>query len=139
ELTGIDPSRQARYSIARERLLERYLKRSRLGELRSVVTAYPTVASAQDAEMSLADYEDFVYRAGLLDRDDPVGAWRELGERLAKLSAWLGERRKIRVVADDTDLTLGVAGRTWIPSDGKENFPDGEVFTGPEEASVEGD
>jgi aminopeptidase len=139
ELTGIDPARQARYAVAREQLRERYLERSRLGELRSVVSAYPTVASAQDAEMSIADYEDFVYRAGLLDRDDPVGAWRELGERLAKLSAWLGERREIRVVAEDTDLTLGVADRTWIPCDGKENFPDGEVFTGPEEASVEGD
>jgi aminopeptidase len=127
ELTGIDPARQARYSVARESLRERYLERSRNGELRSVVSAYPTTASAQDAEMSLDDYEDFVYRAGFLDRDDPVAAWREVGERL-----------EIRVVAEGTDLTLGVAGRTWIPCDGKENFPDGEVFTGPEETSVEG-
>jgi aminopeptidase len=138
ELTGVEPARQARYSLARESLRERYIERSRLGELRSVVTAFPTLASAQDAEMSLADYEEFVYRAGLLDQDDPVAAWRELGERLARLSAWLGEQREIRVVAEGTDLTLGVAGRTWIPCDGKENFPDGEVFTGPEERSAEG-
>jgi aminopeptidase len=138
ELTGIDPARQARFSRSRESLRERYLERSRLGELKSVVTAFPTVAAAQDAEMSISDYEEFVYRAGLLDRDDPVAAWRELGERLEKLSAWLGERSEIRVVADGTDLTLGVAGRTWVPCDGKENFPDGEVFTGPIETSVEG-
>jgi aminopeptidase len=138
ELTGVEPVRQARYSRAREGLRERYLERSRLGELRSVVSAYPTVASAQDAEMSLPDYEDFVYRAGFLDREDPVAAWKELGQRLDSLSTWLGKRRKIRVVADGTDLTVGVAGRTWIPCDGKENFPDGEVFTGPEEMSVEG-
>jgi aminopeptidase len=138
ELTSIDPARQARFSRARETLRERYLERSRLGELKSVVTAYPTVASAQDAEMSVADYEEFVYSAGFLDRDDPVAAWRELGERLEKLSAWLGERREIRVVTEGTDLTLGVEGRTWIPCDGKENFPDGEVFTGPVETSVEG-
>jgi aminopeptidase len=42
------------------------------------------------------------------------------------------------VVADGTDLTVGVEGRTWIPCDGKENFPDGEVFTGPIEARTEG-
>jgi len=138
ELTAVDPARQARHSLARESLRERYLERSRNGELRQVVSAYPTTASAQDAEMSLHDYEDFVYRAGFLDRDDPLAAWRELGERLSRLSAWLGERREIRVVAEGTDLTLGVAGRTWIPCDGKENFPDGEVFTGPEETSVDG-
>jgi aminopeptidase len=138
ELTGIDPARQARYSLARESIRERYLERSRKGELRSVVSAYPTTASAQDAEMSLQQYEDFVYRAGMLDRDDPVSAWRALGERLERLSERLGERRQIRVVAEGTDLTLGVGGRTWIPCDGKENFPDGEVFTGPVETSVEG-
>jgi aminopeptidase len=138
DLTGVEPARQARYSRSRESLRERYLERSRLGELRSVVSAYPTIASAQDAEMSFADYEEFVYRAGFLDREDPVAAWKELGERLESLSKWLGERRTIRVVADGTDLTVGVAGRTWIPSDGKENFPDGEVFTGPEETSAEG-
>jgi aminopeptidase len=44
----------------------------------------------------------------------------------------------LRVVAEDTDLTVGVEGRTWIPCDGKENFPDGEIFTGPVETSVEG-
>jgi aminopeptidase len=138
ELTGVEPARQARYSLARESLRERYLERSRLGQLRSVVTAFPTLASAQDAEMSFDDYEDFVYRAGLLDHDDPVAAWRALGERLGRLAEWLGERREIRVVTEGTDLTLGVAGRTWIPCDGKENFPDGEVFTGPEEGSAEG-
>jgi aminopeptidase len=138
DLTGIDPARQAVFARAREGIRERYLERSRLGELRSVVSAYPTHAAAQDAEMSLAQYEDFVFRAGFLDRDDPVAEWRKLGTRLSGLSTWLGERREIRVVSENTDLTLGVEGRTWIPCDGKENFPDGEVFTGPQEASVEG-
>jgi aminopeptidase len=137
-LSGVDPARQARFALAREALRERYLERSRLGELRSVITAYPTNSSAQDAAMSLAEYEDFVYRAGFLDRDDPVGAWRDLGERLQKVADRLGQTKKLRVVAEDTDLMLGVEGRTWIASDGKENFPDGEVFTGPIETSAEG-
>ncbi len=47
-------------------------------------------------------------------------------------------KRELRIVAEDTDLTFGVEGRTWIPSAGRENFPDGEIFTGPVETSVEG-
>ena len=90
--------------------------------------------------MSLAEYEEFVFRAGLLDRDDPVAAWREFGDRLAAARrAGSTTCRELRVVAEGTDLTLGVEGRTWIPADGNENFPDGEVFTGPVETSVEGD
>jgi aminopeptidase len=137
-LTGIDPARQARHARAREPLRKRYFERSAAGELRSVVTLYPTHATAQDAEMSLDEYEDFVYRAGLLDGDDPVSEWKALGERFARLAGWLGGKRELRVVGDGTDLTLGVEGRTWIPCDGRENFPDGEVFTGPEETSVNG-
>jgi aminopeptidase len=137
-LTGVDPARQARHARAREPLRKRYFERSAAGELRSVVTLYPTHATAQDAEMSLDEYEDFVYRAGLLDNDDPVSAWKALGERFVRLAGWLGGKRELRVVGDGTNLTLGVAGRTWIPCDGRENFPDGEVFTGPEETSVHG-
>jgi aminopeptidase len=137
-LTSIDPARQALRSRARRPLLDRYLERAAAGELRSVVTLYPTHAAAQDAEMSLHEYEDFVYRAGLLDRDDPVAEWTSLGERLSSLGEWLSGKRKLRVVGDETDLTLGVEGRTWIPCSGHENFPDGELYTGPEETSVEG-
>jgi aminopeptidase len=137
-LSDVDPSRQARYARARETLRDRYFERTAAGELRSVVTLFPTSATAQDAEMSLEQYENFVYRAGLLDREDPVREWEKLGETLQRLATWLGEKRELRVVTEGTDLTLRVDGRTWIPCDGKENFPDGEVFTGPVESSVEG-
>jgi aminopeptidase len=136
--TGVDPERQARRSRARKPILNRYMERAAAGELRSVVTLFPTDAAAQDAEMSLEDYEEFVYRAGLLDRDDPVAEWQALGRRLAGLASWLDERKEIRVVGEGTDLTLGVEGRTWVASEGRENFPDGEVFTGPVETSVNG-
>jgi aminopeptidase len=138
-LTNVDPARVARAGKAREPLRNRYLERAAAGDLRWTLTLYPTSAAAQDAEMSLAEYEEFVYGAGRLDADDPVAEWRSFGEELRRIAEWLGGRRELRVVADGTDLTLGVADRTWIASDGKENFPDGEIFTGPEETSVEGD
>jgi aminopeptidase len=137
-LSGVEPARQARMARARETLRDRYLERAAAGELHSVVTLFPTSAAAQDAAMSIAQYEDFVYCAGFLDRDDPVGEWRLLGERLRTLADRLGKTRELRVVAEDTDLTVGVGGRTWIPCDGHENFPDGEVFTGPVETTAEG-
>ena len=84
-LSRIDPARQARAGRARERLLARYLERAAAGELRWVVTVFPTSASAQDAEMSSAEYEEFVFRAGFLDHDDPVAAWEAFGERLSRL------------------------------------------------------
>ena len=136
--TGADPARQARHARAHEPLLKRFLERASAGELRWCVTLFPTHAAAQDAEMSLAGYEDFVYRAGFLERDDPTAVWAELGERLRGLAGWLGHKRELRVVTGGTDLTLGVEGRRWIPCDGHENFPDGELFTAPLETSVEG-
>jgi aminopeptidase len=137
-LTHVDPARQRRLALARDPIRDRHFARSAAGELRSVVTLYPTQATAQDAEMSLEQYEDFVFRAGLLDRDEPVAAWQSLGERIARLAEWLGEKEELRVVSGETDLSLGIGGRTWIPCRGKENFPDGEVFTGPVETRVEG-
>jgi len=138
-LSNVDPARQARSDRSAERLRNRYLERAAAGELRWVLTAYPTQASAQDASMSLAEYEDFVYGAAFLDDPDPVARWREFGERLDRVEAFLATKRELRVVAEGTDLRLVTGGRTWIASKGRENFPDGEVFTGPVETSVEGE
>jgi aminopeptidase len=138
-LTSVDPARQARYARTHERLKHRYLERAAAGDLRWTVTAYPTKASAQDAEMSLEDYEDFVYRAGFLDADDPPARWEEFGARIEELATSLREKRELRIVAEGTDLTFSVEGRNWMASKGHENLPDGEVYTAPVETSLEGE
>jgi aminopeptidase len=74
----------------------------------------------------------------MLDQPDPIAAWRELSARQARMVEWLRERSEIHITAPGTDLRLSVAGRSWVNSDGKRNFPSGEVFTGPVEDSVEG-
>ncbi len=137
-LTTVDASRQARVHKALEPQRNRYLERAAAGELAWVLTLFPTQAAAQDAEMSLSEFEDFVYRAGFLDRDDPVAEWKAFGERIERVGSFLDGVSELRVVAEDTDLTIGVGGRHWIRSRGRENFPDGEIFTGPVETSVEG-
>jgi len=137
-LASVDPSRMAIQSKAMEPLLETYLTRAAKGALRWTAAQYPTEASAQDAGMSLREYEDFVYSAGLLDQPDPVQAWRSLGERHQRLIDYLKDKSTIQITGPGTDLSLSVAGRTWINDRGKENFPGGEVFTGPVEDSIEG-
>ena len=139
ELSAVDPARVAAVREARAPLMELYMRRSAAKELRWCVTAYPCEAFAQDADMSLAAYEDFVYRAGWLHLPDPVAAWRGFAEKLGAIADRLSGVRRLRVLAEDTDLTVGVAGRTWIPCNGERNFPDGEVFTGPVETETNGD
>jgi len=131
-LAGVDPARMARAARARAPVREAGLQR------RWCVTLWPTPAGAQQAGMGTADFEAFVRRALFLDREDPVAAWQQLRERQARLIERLAAARELRVEAEGTDLTLSVAGRTWVNSDGRRNMPSGEVFTGPIETSAEG-
>ena len=138
-LTNVDPKKIGLHQAARKPLLESFMKRSAEGKLKWVGTQFPAHAAAQDAEMSLAEYEDFVFSAGKLDRPDPVAAWKQVSERQQRLVDFLNGKRDYRVVAaNGTDVTLSVAGMKWINCDGRHNFPDGEVFTGPVVDSVNG-
>lgn len=137
-LTNADPKRMAQAATANKAISQIVLDRAARKELRWVGTQWPTNANAQDAEMSLAEYEDFVFAAGHLDDPDPLAAWKALAKSQRALANTLNRAKEIRIVAPDTDITLGVAGRTWISCDGHENFPDGEVFTGPVETQVNG-
>jgi len=138
-LTGCDPKKIGMAQAARKPYMEIFMNRAAAKNLRWSGTQYPTQASAQDAEMSLADYEDFVFSAGLLDRPDPVAAWKQVSDRQQRLADLVNGKKDYHVVAaNGTDVRMSVANRRWINCDGHENFPDGEVFTGPVIDSVNG-
>jgi aminopeptidase len=137
-LAAVDPARQAIYQKARRPLFERFMARAASGEMEWTLTLFPTDAYAQDADMDTGDYADFVLGACKLDRDDPVQAWRDLRDEQQRLIDWLAGKKEVHLTGPDIDLTLSIAGRTWINSDGKRNFPSGEIFTGPVEDSVNG-
>ena len=137
-LTRIPPERIAMRREATRPLMKTFMERTSRGELRWCLTQAPTQADAQEAEMSLAEYEDFVYTAGHLDREDPVAAWEAVAREQAKIVSLLEAVKILRVVGPDTDLTVAVAGRRWISAAGEHNFPDGEVFTGPAEEATKG-
>ena len=89
ELANADPAKQARSAQARRSLSQTFMDRSASGELRWNVTLFPTDALAQDADMSLAEFEDFVYGACLCDQPDPVAAWQEVARKQQILVDWL--------------------------------------------------
>src|SRR5947209_876760 len=138
ELSAIDPKHMATANRAMQSINELRFKRTAQGSFRWTIAAYPTPAGAQDANMSLRAYEDFVYGAGLLDQEDPVAAWQALAERQQRLIDWLEGKKEFHITGPGTDLTLSVEGRTWINDEGHFNFPGGEIFTGPVEDSAEG-
>ena len=89
--------------------------------------------------MSLGDYEDFFFAACHADVGDAAGHWRETARSLEARAAELGSIRELRIVGPDTDLRVGVEGRTWLAADGRFNMPDGEVFTSPVETATQGE
>ena len=138
EVAGCNAEKLSRRARALSELGRLTRQRAAAGELRWCSTLYPTHALAQEAGLALTEYRDFVFQAMFLTERDPIAAWRAFSERQQMIADRLANVRTLRIVAQDTDLQLSVAGRTWINSDGRRNFPSGEVFTGPVEDTAEG-
>jgi aminopeptidase len=137
-LSGVDPKKQRLRQVAFRELMEISMRRSAAGELRWVGTLFPTNAYAQEADMSLSEFQDFVYGACHVDKADPSAEWRKISLEQQRLVDWLKGKEQLRVQGPSVELTLSIAGRTFINSDGKRNMPSGEIFTGPVEDSVNG-
>ena len=137
-LTNIDPKKVSLYRTAQKPILSRILERKAKGELKSCLTLFPTNTYAQEAEMSLSEYEEFVFDACFLNAPDPIKEWQKLAIEQERLVQFFDKTKNIKIEAPNTELTLSAAGRKWINSDGKANFPSGEIFTGPIEDSVNG-
>jgi len=138
ELSNADPKKQARHQKARKTIMETSMRRAAEDSYRWALTLFPTHAYASEAGMSLPAYEDFYYAACLAIDGDPVTAWHRQSEQVRRLTEWIQGREEVRIKAEGTDITLGVAGRNWIPCVGEHNMPDGEFFTGPVEDAVNG-
>ncbi|NPV41356.1 MAG: aminopeptidase [Anaerolineae bacterium] len=138
ELSQFDPAKVSQFFGVNGDALKIVLEREAKGEMKWVAALFPTLAYAQDANMSLAEYEDFVYDACLPDMDDPVGYWKNVQKRQDKAIAWLKGKKQVHVTAPGTDLTLSIAGRPFINCCCQVNVPDGEIFTSPVENSANG-
>jgi aminopeptidase len=132
-LANVDPSKQQALGKRDKALQDMVLKKDRWA-----LTLFPTQALAQESEMGLGEYEEFVFGAMALDKDDPVRFWREKAEEQGRLIQRLERTSEVRIVGPETDLTLSVEGRRFLNGDGKHNMPCGEIFTGPVEDSASG-
>ena len=137
-LTNVSPEKLKLEAQGTSRFKNILFEREAKGELRWCGSLFPTSASAQEANMSLAEYEDFVYGACKIDDDDPIAKWKEVEQEQEKICKILNTKKSLRIVSRDTDLRMSIEGRKWANCSGHVNFPDGEVFTGPVEDSIEG-
>jgi aminopeptidase len=127
ELAGLDPERLGRYQAG----FRPHMERAFTFDMKWVGCQYPTAALAQDAGMSVTEFEDFLYGACLLD-------WAAEGERMSRYAARFDEAEEVRIVASETDLTLSLAGRKGEVDAGGANMPGGEFFYSPIEDSASG-
>ncbi len=132
-LAGVDPAKQRALAELNKPLSEIMLQKNRW-----MLTLFPTAALAQEADMGLASYEEFVFEAMGLNEEDPVRYWSEKSAEQERLKERLEAARELRIVGPETDLTLSVEGRKFVNSAGRRNMPCGEVFTGPIETSANG-
>jgi aminopeptidase len=137
-LSSVDPSKIMTAREASKELQKLYSDRVAKGEIDWVICPFPAPAFAQEGNMGTFEYKEFVYKALALDKEDPVEYWKKVEEEQAAIVEILKKGKELRIVGEDTDLTLGIEGRGWINACGQKNLPDGEVFTSPIEDAVNG-
>jgi aminopeptidase len=138
ELTGVDPKRYQIFKKSNGKIGEIAFKRVERKELKRCITAYPTNVLAQEADMGLSEYRDFVFNACKLNEPDPAAVWKSESLRQNEIARRLQGKDKVSLKGPNIDLTLSIKGRTFVVADGKVNFPDGEIFTSPLENSANG-
>ena len=140
DLNSIDPKTRALLYQGLNPIYEAQFNREAEGKFKRVSTLFPTSGIAQEANMSLADFEDMFYQACHVHdpADDPEHFWQnKKQENSAYLDALKG-RKTVHLLGPNADLTFSIDGRRFISSNGRRNMPDGEIFTGPVENSAEG-
>jgi len=139
-LTDVDPKLQSRRKKAVAPILRTQMERGAEKIFKWVTTLYPTEAYAREAGMSLKEYEDFVYRSCFADdaTKDPTAKWYDFKFRQQHFIDYIQGKDKVEIHGPNVDLSLSIKGRIFKNSYGKNNMPDGEIFTGPVEDSVNG-
>ncbi len=99
--------------------------------MRRVTIAYPCLAFAQEAEMSLDEYEKFVYSACLQD-------WKKLGKQIEKIRKIFENGSEVHLIGEGVDLKFSINRKNAVADKGEENMPGGEVFMAPVRESLNG-
>jgi aminopeptidase len=136
-----EPSNPEKFKIlqkAQQEINRIYFDRIGNGSMRRCLCQYPTQAGADDAEMTLEKYENFVFGACNLFDENPVDKWLEVRKTQQVYVDYLNNVDRIQYLGPNIDISFSVKGRKWMNSDGRANMPSGEVFSAPVEDSVNG-
>ncbi len=133
-----DAEKSKRYKSATAPFHKLYFERTATRNLKRNLCQFPTLAAAQNANMSLEEYERFVFNACKLYEPDPIAAWLDVRAQQQNVVDYLNKCQNIRYLAENIDISFNTKGRKWINSDGQTNMPSGEVYTSPVEDSVNG-
>lgn len=138
-LSHVDPKAQAAVTQANQPILSKVFERSAKGELEWMVTLCPTNAGAQEAEMGFYEYCDFVFNAAYVDEADPVAILRAVEKKQEKMIQFIEPKKELHFqTKSGTDLKVNIDSMKWRNSCGKRNYPDGEIFTGPNLNAADG-
>ncbi len=135
---NVDREKSKLRQEAHQEINDTYFRRTASRDLKRSLCQYPTQAAAQEAGMSLEEYQEFVYGACKLFARDPMASWLEVRNRQQHIVDHLNQCETVRYVSEGADISFSTKGRTWINSDGRTNMPSGEVYTSPVEDSVNG-
>lgn len=133
-----DPEKRKIRQQAHAGVMKSYFERTATLDMRRSLCQYPTQANAQEAGMSLEEYEAFIFNACRLYEDDPMQSWLGVRQKQQQIVDLLDSRKEVRYLGDGIDISFRTDGRKWINSDGRTNMPSGEVYTSPVEDSVNG-
>lgn len=138
EANNIDLEKRKARQAASRPLMEKYFERTATGEMRRSLCQFPTQASAQEAGMSLKEYEHFVFQSCYLLDENPVASWKKVHDYQQIIVDYLNGKDEVHYKGPNIDVKFSAKERTWINSDGRSNMPSGEVFTAPVEDTVNG-
>jgi aminopeptidase len=119
-------------------LSDQYFERIANGSLKRTLCQFPTPAAAQEASMTLEEYEQFVFSACYLFDPQPKERWLQIRHKQQKVVDILNQAITIEFLAPHVAISFSTLGRKWINSDGRNNMPSGEIYTSPVENSVNG-
>ena len=135
---NIDPQKSKIRQNAYKEVQKTYFERTATRDLKRNLCQYPTLANAQEAGLSLEEYEQFVFGACKLFDEDPLQSWLKVRKSQQQIVDLLNNREQIHYKGNGIDIQFSTRGRNWINSDGQTNMPSGEVYTSPVENSVNG-
>jgi aminopeptidase len=140
KLSMVDPKliAKSRGSPGNKEIWKILMNRMGSRELKYLALPLPCNSLAQEANMDLLSYFEFIEKALYLDKEDPVKKWLKVEKKQENLCNSLNKVSKIQVIGKDTDISMLTKGRKWENDCGRLNLPDGEVATSPIEDSVNG-